>query len=191
VLVGVLNSDYHLNFPDLRKFAKDNQIESFMRPFGKKASMAEVTKIRQELYLRLCARIWSADRIGIASSNILGFRDPFSPASNVVSASAPEKASPKTDLARMVSAGVIEPDTRIVMNYRSPDYWADVGSDGRVRLEATGAVYTNVNDAGAIIRDTKTCDGMKYWQVCGDGDIRISLKQLRDDARNAGIIPRR
>jgi hypothetical protein len=195
VLLGVLDKDYHDNFTDLRKFAKNNEVEPLMRPFVAKESMAKVTRIRQDLYLTLCARIWALENIGIDSKCIPAFRDPFSPAPNDVvmptgtALPIPSKATVKTDLARMVRMGILQPATRIVMNHRGTDYWAEISADGRVRLESTGAVYTNVNDAGAIIRDTKTCDGMKFWNIrTGDGP-RISLKQIREDARAAGTFP--
>lgn len=191
VLIGVLNKDYHSTFGKLRNFAKDNQVEHYMRPFPANASMSEVTGVRQELYLRLCARIWSVERIGIGSADIPGFRDPFSPAPDEAPGPAPIKAVPKTDLARMVAAGALPPGTRIVMNYKGVDYWAEVRSDARVRLEETGTVYANINDAGAIVRSTKGCDGMKFWHAVRNGTDRVPLKQLRDEARAAGIIPKR
>jgi hypothetical protein len=59
-----------------------------------------------------------------------------------------------------------------------------------IRLEETGVIYANINDAGAIVRSTKTCDGMKYWHVIRNGN-RISLKRIRDQARAEGNIPKR
>jgi hypothetical protein len=109
VLVGVLNRDYHLNFEALREFARENYVERFMHPFAQKASMAEVVRVRQELYLRLCARIWSLDAMGISAPSVSGFCDPFivpeypaaSESKNAMPTS--KKAMPKTDVARMVA----------------------------------------------------------------------------------------
>jgi hypothetical protein len=188
VLVGVLNRDYHQNFKDLREFAKENRVESFLRAFSGKASMAEIIGVRQELYLRLCARIWSISCMGISKSSIQGFRDPFTISASEVSTTTLEKNRPKTDVARMVSAGILRPGTRIVLNHHHADYWAEICADGRVRLEATGVVYTRVDEAGCIIRETRTCDGMRLWCALGDDSTRTSLRELRDAAREAGLL---
>ncbi|MGD0243368.1 MAG: hypothetical protein ABSB59_24060 [Streptosporangiaceae bacterium] len=191
VLVGVLNRDYHRNFVGLREFAKENQVEAFLRPFSPKASMAEITDARQNLYLRLCARIWSISHIGLKESDLPSFRDPFAVSAAATDAPVVDKVKPKTDLARMVAAGILSPGTRIVLSYRDRDYWAVICPDGRVRLEATGAVYTNVNDAGCLIRETRTCDGMKFWCVLDEDGTRISLRARRDAAREAGTLTAR
>jgi hypothetical protein len=191
VLLGVLNKDYHSTFGKLRKFAKENQVERYVRPFPANASMSEVTKIRQELYLRLCAQIWSVERLGIDASSLVKFRDPFSPQIEESPSETQTSTKPKSDLARMVSAGVIPAGTRIVMNYRGADYWAEVRPDARVRLEETDAIYASINDAGAIVRGTKTCNGMKYWHIADTGEDRTPLVELRDQARASGIIPKR
>jgi len=191
VLLGVLNSDYHSTFGKLRRFAKENEIERYMRPFPPNASMSEVTQVRQELYLRISSRIWQVETICIDSATIPGYQDPFSPALDESSTRAHVKVNQTSDFARMVNSGALQAGTRMVIHYKDSDYWAEVRPDASVQLEATGVVYGNINDAGAIIRATKTCDGMKYWHVLRNGDEIIPLKQLRDQARADGIIPRR
>jgi len=91
----------------------------------------------------------------------------------------------------MVTVGILSPGTRIVLSYRDRDYWAVICPDGQVRLEATGAVFTNVNDAACLIRETRTCDGMKFWCILEEDGIRTSLKKLRDVAREAGTLTAR
>jgi len=166
-------------------------IERYMRPFPPNASMSEVTQVRQELYLRLSSRIWQVETIGIDSATIPGYQDPFSPSPDEPSTRAHVKVNQTSDFARMVSSGALQAGTRMVINYKDADYWAEVRPDASVQLEATGVVYGNINDAGAIIRATKTCDGMKYWHVLSNGEGRIPLKQLRDEARTQGLIPKR
>lgn len=107
---------------------------------------------------------------------------------NGVSDSAPERSRPRTDLARMVSVGILRPGTRIVLSHRGANYWAEICIDGRVRLEATGAIYTKVDEAGCVVRQTRTCDGMKLWCVVGDDGTRVSLGSLRDKARQTGTL---
>jgi hypothetical protein len=191
VLLGILNKDYHSTFGKLRKFAKENQVERYIRPFPSNASMSEITKVRQELYLRLCAQIWSVEHLGIDASALVNFRDPFSPQIEEPPGDTQTSTKPKSDLARMVNAGVVPAGTRIVMNYRGTDYWAEVRPDARVRLEETDVIYTNINDAGAIVRGTKTCNGMKYWHIMDNSEDRTPLIELRDQARASGIIPKR
>lgn len=126
--------------------------------------------------------------LGSARRVSAGFHNASTIPTNEASTTAPEKARSKTDLARMVSAGVLRPGTRIVLSYRQTDYWAEICADGRVRLEATGEVYTRVDEAGCIIRQTRTCDGMKLWCVIGDDGTRVSLRSLRDKARETGTL---
>jgi hypothetical protein len=191
VLLGILNKDFHNTFGKLRKFAKENQVERYIRPFPSNASMSEVTRVRQELYLRLCAQIWSVEQLNIDASTLRNFRDPFSPQIEDSPQESTVRATPKTDLARMVFAGIIPVGTRIVMNYKGSDYWAEIRPDARVVLEGTGAVYASINDAGAIVRGTKTCNGMKYWHVMHNSEERTPLMDLRDQARTSGVIPNR
>jgi hypothetical protein len=120
-----------------------------------------------------------------------GFRDPFDPLPDEAPSRDRVKVNQSSDFARMVSSGALQAGTRLVMNYQDTDYWAEVRPDASVRLEATGVAYGNINDAGAIIRSTKTCDGMKYWHVVGIDGGRKPLKQVRDTARDEGIIPKR
>jgi hypothetical protein len=191
VLLGILNKDYHATFGKLRKFAKEIQVERYIRPFPSNASMAEVTKVRQELYLRLCGQVWSVERLGIDASRIPGYRDPFSAQIEEAPEELQTTVKPKTDLARMVSAGIVSAGTRLVMDYKGTDFWVEVRPDARVQFEGTGVAYASLNDAGAIVRGTKTCNGMKYWNVLRDDDSRVPLVQLRDEARAAGLIPKR
>jgi hypothetical protein len=186
VLVGVLNSDFHLNFKNLRDFIKTNQVEQYMRPFGRQAPMAEVIAVRQALYLRLCAQIWSLESMGI--KEIPGYKSPFAADPVVSTSSAPAKKPPKTDVARMVAAGVIKPGQRIVMTLKGNDHWAEIGTDGRVRLEASGVLYNKVDDAGSIVRDTKTCNGMLQWCVPQEDGTRPSLRTVRDNARERKLM---
>jgi hypothetical protein len=191
VLVGVLNKDFHRNFKDLREFAKANGVESSLRAFSPKAPMAEVVSVRQKLYLQLCARIWSLEQLGVDSSLIPDYRDPFSQHQDQPEPKADSKAAPRTDVARMVAAGVLQAGWRIVLTYKGTDYWAEICGDGRVRIEDTGAIYTRVDEAGCVVRDSKTCNGMKFWSLARNDGDRIPLGQLRDEARSSGLLAKR
>ncbi|MFB4285029.1 DUF262 domain-containing protein [Nonomuraea sp. MTCD27] len=177
VLVGVLSRDYRENFPDLHVFAKKHDLLSFLRPIKEGATMAQVIELRQELYLRLCARIWSLDRIGVDVSAIPEYRDPFVHVEREELVSLPKL---QTDVAKMVRAGVIAPGTRIVLNYRSVDHWAEIRADGRLRLEATGEVFSKVDEAAGFVRNAKTGNGMKQWQIRSSDGRSLSLRDLKE-----------
>jgi hypothetical protein len=131
--------------------------------------------------------------MGITAASIPGFCDPFIAPEHLASESksvmpAGKKATPKTDVARMVAGGIIQPGTRIVLSHRKTEYWAEICSDGRVKLVDTGTVYTKVDEAGCFVRETRTCDGMKLWCIIGDDGSRRSLREVRDAARAAGTL---
>jgi hypothetical protein len=51
--------------------------------------------------------------------------------------------------------------------------------------------YSKADDAGYIIRSTKTCDGMKLWQLVSEDGDRISLRELRDRSVEIGVLNNR
>ncbi|GAA3132981.1 hypothetical protein GCM10010466_24490 [Planomonospora alba] len=186
VLVGVLNREYHSNFPRLHEFTKANGLESLLRPFRPNTPMAEVIKVRQELYLRLCSRIWSLERMGIRKEDLPEHRDPFMTVPSPLAP--PARARPRTDVARMVSAGVVEPGSRIVLTHKGTDHWAEIDANGRIALKGTGALYSKADDAGCIIRNTRTCDGMKLWHLVSEDGTRTPLRELRDRSIVSGVL---
>jgi hypothetical protein len=60
----------------------------------------------------------------------------------------------------MLTAGVLNAGTQIVLTYRGKDHWATIDEDGGIVLKATGGTpYDKVDDAGAAVRGTRTCQG--------------------------------
>ncbi|WP_171060358.1 hypothetical protein, partial [Streptomyces montanus] len=95
----------------------------------------------------------------------------------------------RTDVARMVAAQILTAGTRIVLTYRSTDHWATIDEDGGIILTATGGTpYGRVDEAGAVARGTKTCQGMNEWHIEDATGVRISLRTLRDRAVASGAL---
>ncbi|MFG1949331.1 DUF262 domain-containing protein [Nonomuraea sp. NPDC048826] len=188
VLVGVLGQEYHQRFPALREFTKAHKVEGFMHSFGAKTPMATIVQKRQELYLRLCSRIWSFDRMGLSAADQTKLSDPFLKPEADEAAPIPKKMRLRTDIARMVAAGVIQPGTRIVFTHLGVDHWAQINDEGRITLEGTGVIYSKIDEAGAFVRETRTCDGMGVWCVTREDGAVITLRGLRDQAVAAGVL---
>ncbi|UNM12269.1 hypothetical protein J4032_12650 [Streptomyces formicae] len=89
----------------------------------------------------------------------------------------------------MIDAQVLKAGTRIVLTYRSTDHWATIDEDGGIVLTATGGTpYGRVDEAGAVARGTKTCQGMNEWHIQDEAGVRISLRILRDRAVASGAL---
>lgn len=89
----------------------------------------------------------------------------------------------------MIHAQVLKAGTRIVLTYRSEEHWATIDEDGGIILTATGGTpYGRVDEAGAVARGTKTCQGMNEWHVEDETGTRTSLRTLRDRAADAGLL---
>jgi hypothetical protein len=147
--------------------------------------MAQVIELRQELYLQLCARIWSLERIGVDVSAIPGYRDPFVRMKQDEPTGQVSGPKLQTDVAKMVRAGAIAPGTRIVLTYRGMDHWGEIRADGRIRLEATGDVFSKVDEAAGFVRNAKTSNGMKQWQIRYADGRSLSLRDLKESHQSS------
>ncbi|MGA6220936.1 GmrSD restriction endonuclease domain-containing protein [Streptomyces umbrinus] len=194
-LLGILAADFDLRNPPLRAFIKTHHLDALLRPFGPMEAMTKVVKTRQSLYLRLCALIWHPERLGLHLPTPETDLHPPQDAKQTAPqphASAPRAARRRTtDVAKMLDAGVLKPGTPIVLTYRSVDHWATVDADGGIVLKATGGTaYGRVDEAGAVVRGTKTCQGMNEWRIEDQQGVRVSLRTLRDQAQASGLLGR-
>ncbi|WP_328498544.1 DUF262 domain-containing protein [Streptomyces sp. NBC_00414] len=192
ILLGIISPGYDRRNPLLREFIKTHQLDKLLRSFGPREPMTSVVRTRQELYLRLFSLIWNPEG--------LGFPLPEQPEPQVPEASVARRRPDsvrratgtrrrRTDVAKMLDAQVLEPGTAIVLTYRSVDHWATIDEDGGIVLKATGGTpYGRVDEAGAVARGTKTCQGMNEWRVEDAEGVRISLRTLRDRAVAAGLL---
>ncbi|WST42292.1 hypothetical protein OG317_01080 [Streptomyces sp. NBC_01167] len=95
----------------------------------------------------------------------------------------------RTDVARMIDARVLTAGTRIVLTYRATEHWATIDANGGIILVATGGTpYGRVDEAGAVARGTKTCQGMNEWHIEDENGVRVSLRTIRDRAAVAGAL---
>lgn len=195
-LAAILSAGYRKNNPTLNRFVQRNNIDSLFRSFGPKETIEQITKVRQELYLRLCDQIWNPATIGTRSESVA------TPGGKAVAVAVrPEVQGPeiaakrknvashlRTDVAKMLRAGVLTSGQRIVAKHKDVDYWATIEPDGAIVVSVTGQRYGRVDDAGCDIRNTKTCQGMKVWQVATSEGRRVSLHDLRESARADGRL---
>ncbi|MYQ47073.1 DUF262 domain-containing protein [Streptomyces sp. SID4985] len=189
ILLGIMAPKYNLRNPVLREFIKTHQLDRLLRPFGAQDAMTSVIQTRQDLYLRLFEHIWEPRRLGLPVTT--------SPASNGTAPTAPVRRprrgtatrGRRTQVAQMIQAQVLKAGTRIVLAYRSAEHWATIDEDGGIILTATGGTpYGRVDEAGAVARGTKTCQGMNEWHVEDETGARISLRTVRDRAVVAGLL---
>ncbi len=182
-LVAVLDGTYLRNHPDLRDFIKSNGIEKYFRNFGPKDNIETVVSARAELYRRLCLRIWDLERLGFpappATTEVAGTSPPNAEGVGR-QAKQPRKRRLQTDVAKMVRAGILPPNSLLVGSYAGIDHHATVDADGMIVL-STGVAYDRADEAARIACGRKR-DGMSFWQLqAGDGR-QATLRQLRDQA---------
>ncbi|MGW3157028.1 DUF6083 domain-containing protein [Streptomyces sp. NPDC001089] len=185
VLLGIIGPGYDRRNPILREFIKTHQLDRFLRSFGPQETMTSVVQARQELYLRLFEHIWSPERLGLPAGTP-GEQPPSDePAAAQEQPTAvrrrPTTGRRRTDVAKMIDAQILKPGTQIVLTHRATDHWATIGENGGIVLNATGGTpYGRVDEAGAVARGTKTCQGMIEWHIEEADGTRISLRTLRD-----------
>ncbi|MFF1475058.1 DUF262 domain-containing protein [Streptomyces mirabilis] len=191
VLLGVIAPAYDRRNPVLRDFIKTHQLDKFLRSFGPTETMTSVVETRQQLYLRLFEHIWKPEHLGLPASEPTPSGGYSQPTAH------PRRAAPRrrpasgrrTDVARMVDAQVLKAGTRIVLNYRSTDHWATIDANGGIVLAVTGGTpYGRVDEAGAVARGTKTCQGMNEWHIEDENGVRVSLRTVRDHAVASGVL---
>ena len=89
----------------------------------------------------------------------------------------------------MIDAQVLTAGTRIVPTYRATEHWATIDANGGIVLAATGGTpYGRADEAGAVARGTKTCQGMNEWHIEEENGVRVSLRTIRDRAAAAGTL---
>jgi hypothetical protein len=182
-LAAILNQDHQGRNPTLRDFTKKTGTESLFRPFSPQSKLEEIAAVRQELYLRLCRRIWDPARLHIgspASERIL------TPSGSGEPSSADTRARPKKKLVqshvgKLVRTGALQPGEKIVGTHKGNDYWASIEDDGAIVLSATGVRYTRIDEAAKEVRQ-KGGRGMEFWHKENPGGTRISLRELLNTA---------
>ncbi|MFC8208879.1 MULTISPECIES: DUF262 domain-containing protein [Streptomyces] len=192
VLLGIIAPGYDRRNPLLRDLIKTHQLDKTLRSFGPRESMTTVIETRQELYLSLFEHIWNPQRLGIPVSLPTAHNDHDEPPGHACQTTPrrrPATGGRRTDVAKMIDAQVLTAGTRIVLTYRSTDHWATIDESGGIILAATGGTpYGRADEAGAVARGTKTCQGMNEWHVEDEDGMRTTLRTLRDRAVESGAL---
>ncbi|MFJ5219996.1 DUF262 domain-containing protein [Streptomyces sp. NPDC088354] len=196
VLLGVMAPEYDHRNPELRDFIKAHQLDKLLRAFGTRETMTSVIETRQELYLRLFEHIWDPERLGLPAPETAPDSEPPSsapmPAPTRPRQTAPQRkpaSRRRTDVAKMIDAQVLKAGTRIVLTHRATEHWATIDENGGIVLQATGGTpYGRVDEAGAVARGTKTCQGMNEWHIEDEDGARVSLRTVRDRAAASGAL---
>ncbi|MEV5842431.1 hypothetical protein AB0M32_10725 [Streptomyces sp. NPDC051985] len=192
VLLGIIAPGYDRRNPLLRDFIKTHHLDKTLRSFGPGATMTTVITTRQQLYLTLFEHIWNPERLGLPVSpppTPNGRDEPTGRTRQGTPRRRPAGGGRRTDVAKMIDAQVLMAGTRIVLTYRSTDHWATIDEDGGIILTATGGTpYGRADEAGAVARGTRTCQGMNEWHVEDEHGARTNLRTLRDRAVQAGIL---
>jgi hypothetical protein len=192
VLLGIIAPGYDQRNPLLREFIKTHKLDKVLRPFGPRETMTSVVQTRQDLYLSLFEHIWNPARLGLPvtlPSQPGGSDEQSDQTTPAVVRRRPAAGRRRTDVAKMVAARILTAGTRIVLTYRSTDHWATINEDGGIVLTATGGTpYGRADEAGAVARGTKTCQGMNEWHIEDEHGVRISLRTLRDRAVESGAL---
>jgi hypothetical protein len=98
------------------------------------------------------------------------------------------RRSLNTQLAKMMRANVLAPGSQIEAEYRGVRYTATVDATGGISLPS-GDYFTNADEAGKLVRGTRSCSGMAFWHTA-TGGARISLRDLFTMAQREGRLVR-
>jgi hypothetical protein len=194
ILVGILDPTLNRGpYTRIRDFAKANRIQDVFRNFPEKSTIREVLGARTELYRRLCQHIWDPGHLELAS------RDDDGSHIGPTESSAARPSGPRNTLAgaisrgrtgyaMLVKAGVITSGTTLVGIHARKEYRATVGDDGLMYLDS-GKSFADPSEAGRIIKNTTSCDGLAFWQVEYPDGSRVALREVRKAAQLDGRIP--
>ena len=195
LLLRCLHSDYHLNNKPIRIFMERYGLKQHLRPLPSTTDLRAAVIIRGELYRGLCAAIWDRQVLGFPPA-------PSKPETDTRELSSPEPAAPPsprvpaprkpsgrpTDIQMMIRKGVLTPGTLLVGNVGGTDTTAHIQPDGHLKL-ATGDAFRKPDDAARAVTGKRT-EGMLFWHVTSSDGTRITLRQVRDQAKPQPAMPR-
>jgi len=153
-------------------------VEHFGLPFQPYESVFDERAIaqRQALYAKLCECVWDPAQYGL-----------------VVPSAARRPATTERSrvhygitVARLVDAGYIEREARLVGVLRDAEYPAQLTPDGRIRLES-GEVFDSPSAAAIAALNRGSWNGWTFWHVVRPDGTRQTLDAIRAAALQAGI----
>jgi hypothetical protein len=169
-----------------KEFAAKNSITDLFHEFGPRTSIPEVIKSRTALYQALANRVWDPIRIGFPAKRVdHSVTNDETKRTNTRVPSRPRlKPSPGAALTRLVKAGVIAANTRLVAI--ADGYSATVDKDGIIWLP-TGDAFNSVDEAGKAVSGESRCNGLQFWQVQTSEGL-LSIRDLRDKSQENGRL---
>jgi len=187
LLLRCLHSDYHLNNKPIRTFMERYGLKQHLRPLPSNIDLRAAVTMRGELYRWLCGAIWERQALGFPPA-------PTEPETHTPETSSPEPAAPQkrvhaprkpagrpTDIQMMIRKGVLTPGTLLVGNVGDTDTTAQIQPDGHLKL-TTGDAFRKPDDAARAVTGKRT-EGMLFWQITYPDGTRVTLRQLRDQAK--------
>lgn len=87
----------------------------------------------------------------------------------------------------MMRAAVLPPGAALEAEYRGGRHTVTVDADGYLTLPS-GDRYNTADEAGKVVRGTRSCSGMTFWHVALDDGRRLSLRELRGEVQRDGRL---
>jgi hypothetical protein len=182
-LTAILSPDHRLYNSMVNEFIAKNDIKGLFHDFGPSAPIPTVIESRTRLYQVLATRVWDPSRLGLPL--------PSQAEETLIPSRPARKPRPtpnrRTDLARLVKAGVVAAGTQLMTE--TGNYSATVDKDGIIWLP-TGDAFVAVDEAGKAVSGARRCDGLGFWHVQTPRGL-LPLRTLRDQAYARGGLGRK
>ena len=153
-------------------------VDHFGLPFKPYESVFDERAIgeREALYAKLCEQVWDPAQYGLVVP-----RAARRPATTERS-----RVHYGITVARLVEAGYIEREARLVGVLRDTEYHAQLTPDGRIRLES-GEVFESPSPAAIAALNRGSWNGWTFWHVVRPDGTRPTLDAIRAAALQAGL----
>ncbi|OLB79676.1 MAG: hypothetical protein AUI14_09550 [Actinobacteria bacterium 13_2_20CM_2_71_6] len=139
-----------------------------------------VIAARQDLYLRIAARVWDPAAVGLPAVAPDGL-----PLGDVAPLAPRQRRASPLSLADLLRAGTLRPG-RLVGEHLGTEYVAELTVQGTVRLD-TGAEFTSPSAAAMTALDRPSWNGWTFWAVEYPGGLRTKLDVIRRAALAGGL----
>jgi hypothetical protein len=151
-------------------------IDTHRLPFKPYEDFTEVAiGERQKLYQRLCELVWDPQQYGITQSST---RPAHRKASN--------RARFGVAVARLVEAGYIIPESKLVGTHQNVDYSAQLTPECRIQLLDTGETFDTPSAAAAAALD-RSWNGWWFWRAQAPDGTMATLDSIRKRALKDGF----
>ncbi|WP_348536957.1 GmrSD restriction endonuclease domain-containing protein [Nocardia carnea] len=174
-LAASLHRDHRNHNAPFNRFVRENKLEKEFRGYSK--FNVDSINERQDLYKKLCERIWSPEKFGVKPVVFPRASDP---------AARRTRAHYAVAIKDLIDVGVLAANQKLTGRRRGRIYEAQVMPDGRVKLP-TGEVFGSLSAAGQFVLGTKSCQGWSFWKARADkGDV--ALVDIRQQVLESGLL---